>query len=237
LRDQQVKPPEDVRREQRAADSPFVGRFVDTITRVTYGRDTHDVTTPDGHWDIVVQRRGGRVLMLQTGLITRPVALDYGAGDEYLAISFKPGVFLHRMPGELMVDRGRPLPTTSARAFALDHDVLEIPTFENAEGLVARLLRDGLLARDEIVEGVVEGRPRAISPRSVQRHFVHALGLTPKQLAQIQRANAAVALLQQGRPAADVAAELGYTDQPHLTHALKRLMGRTPGAIARPPRR
>jgi hypothetical protein len=231
--DDQAKPPEHVQREQRASDSPFV----DSITRVTYGRDTHDVTTPDGHWDIVIQRRGGRVFVLQTGLITKPVALEYGAGDEYLAISFKPGVFLTGMPGELMLDRGRPLPTTSVRAFALDRDVLEIPTFENAEGMVARLARGGLLTRDEIVEGVVEGRPRAISPRSVQRHFLRALGLTPKQLAQIQRANAAVALLRGGRPAADVAAELGYSDQPHLTHSLKRIMGLTPGAIARPPRR
>jgi hypothetical protein len=233
LGDQPTKPALDVRREQRPSDSPFV----DSITHVSYARDTHDVTTPDGHWDIVIQRRGGRVLVLQTGLITKPVALDYGAGDEYLAISFKPGVFMPAMPGEAMLDRGRPLPAASARAFALDSDLLEIPTFDNAEGLVDRLVRRGLLTRDEIVEGVVEGRPRAMSPRSVQRHFLHALGLTPKQLAQIQRANAAVALLEQGRPAADVAAELGYTDQPHLTHSLKRIMGRTPGAIARPPRR
>jgi AraC-like DNA-binding protein len=91
--------------------------------------------------------------------------------------------------------------------------------------------------RDEIVEGVVEGRPKAMSPRSVQRHFLRALGLTAKQLEQIRRANAAAELLRKGRPAADVAAELGYSDQPHMTHSLKRIMGHTPGEIAPPKRR
>ena len=150
-------------RRTRASDSPFVER----ITHVSYGEKLDDVTTPDGCWDIVVQRHAGKITMLQTGVITRPVVLPYDAGDEYVSISFKPGVFMPAMPGEAMLDRGRPLPATSARAFALDSDVLEIPTFENAEGLVDRLVRRGLLTRDEIVEGVVEGRPRAISPRSV----------------------------------------------------------------------
>jgi len=48
--------------------------------------------------------------------------------------------------------------------------------FDNAEGLVDRLVRRELIARDEIVEGVVEGRPRAIHPRSVQRRTYQKMG-------------------------------------------------------------
>jgi methylphosphotriester-DNA--protein-cysteine methyltransferase len=110
---------------------------------------------------------------------------------------------------------------------------LEIPTFDNAEGLVDRLVRRALIVRDEIVEGVVEGRPRAIHPRSVQRHFLEAMGVTPKRLQQIQRACRAVDLLAQGKRAVDVALELGYSDQSHLTRALKAIMGKTPGEVAR----
>jgi AraC-like DNA-binding protein len=218
-----------VRREYRESDSPFV----ETIKHVQYEGDEPDVTTPDGLWDIVVMRRHtGKVLVLQTGLITRPVQLDYQAGDAYVSITFKPGVFMPQMPGVQMVDRGLVRPLTSSRSFLLDNERLEIPDFHNAEGLVDRLVRRGLLVRDELVEGVVEGRPKAASPRTVQRHFLHAVGLTAKQLSQIQRARTAVTLLQAGRPPIEVAIELGYADQPHLTRSLKRLMGRTPAQIA-----
>lgn len=222
------------RRRERASDAPFVAR----VTHVSYDRDTEDLTTPDGCWDLVVRKVGGRVEILQTGVITRPVALPYRAGDEYISISFKPGVFMPPLAGQAMVDRAMLRPTPTPRAFWLDQEKLEVPTFDNAEGLVDRLVRRELLVRDEIVAGVVEGRPWAISPRSVQRHFLRAVGVTAKRLEQIERACRAVALLEAGRRPIDVALELGYADQAHLTRALRALMGRTPGQIAkRPPPR
>src|SRR5262245_2509662 len=136
-------------------------------------------------------------------------------------------------PGVDMVDRAYLLPTTSPRAFWLEGGALEIPTFENAEGLVERLVRGGIIVRDDIVDGLVAGRPKAATPRSVQRHFLRALGLTSKGLAQIHRACRAVEPLRQGLPPADVAVDVGYADQPHMNRSLKRLMGRTPGEIAR----
>jgi len=218
-------------RKVREAESPFIER----ITHVVYGSKVDDVTTPDGCWDIVVQRHRGRIAMLRTGIITAPVSLEYDAGDEYISISFKPGVFMPRTPGFEMVDRAHLLPTPSARSFWLEGSALEIPTFENAEGLVDRLVRGGIIVCDDIVDGLVAGRPKAATPRSVQRHFLRALGLTSKGLAQIHRACRAVELLQQGRAPADVAVDLGYSDQPHMSRSLKRLMGRTPGEIARAP--
>jgi hypothetical protein len=218
-----------VRRDVRTSDSPLVER----ITRVRFNSDWRGVTTPDGCWDLVVRRVSGRVELLQTGLITRPVELAYAAGDEYLSISFKPGVFMPRLPGKRMIDRGLLRPTPSPRTFRLENDELEIPTFDNAEGLVDRLIRRELIVRDEIVEGVVEGRPRAIHPRSVQRHFLEAMGMTAKRLAQIRRACRAIELLADGRRVVDVALELGYSDQSHMTRALKALMGKTPGAVRR----
>lgn len=216
-------------REVRASDSPLVER----ITRVRFRAAWEGLTTPDGCWDIVVRRVGGRVELLQTGLITRPVQLAYDAGDEYLSISFKPGVFMPRLPGNRMIDRGLVRATPSSRTFRIEQETLEIPTFDNAEGLVDRLVRRELIVRDEIVEGVVEGRPRAIHPRSVQRHFLESMGMTAKRLQQIQRACRAIELLTKGKRVVDVALELGYADQSHLTRALKAIMGKTPGAIAR----
>jgi hypothetical protein len=216
-------------RSTRGAEAPLVQR----ITRVVFDGDGGDVTTPDGCWDLVVMRQRGEVTVLQTGVITRPVPLDFASGDEYVCITFKPGVFMPSMPGELMVDRGLVRPTVNARSFWFDGDTLEIPTFDNAEVLVDRWMRRGVLVRDEIVAGIVEGSPRASSPRSVQRHFQHSMGVTAKRFEQIERARRAVDLLVQGRAAVAIAQELGYADQSHLTRALKVLQGRTPGEIAR----
>ncbi len=80
---------------------------------------------------------------------------------------------------------------------------------------------------------MVSGRPRAISSRSTQRHFVQSTGMTPKELEQVFRAQRAVELLAQGCPLVQVALELGYADQAHMTRSLKRIMGRTPRTLAR----
>jgi Helix-turn-helix domain len=221
-----------ITRRRRDADSPLVA----AITHVTYGAPAvgelqPDVTLPDGLWDIVVLRHRGAVDVLQTGLITKPVVLPYEPGDEYLAISFKPGAYMPRLPGARMVDRGVNRPIASDRRFELDADTFEIPTFENADGLVDRLVRRGIVVLDDVVGRVADGDPAWASERTIQRRFRWALGLSPKGFDQIRRAGDAVALLERGRAAADVAAELGYADQAHLTRSMRRFMGRTPGEI------
>jgi hypothetical protein len=207
--------------------------LVERITRVVFDGDDSELSTPDGCWDLVVMRQRGQVSVLQTGVITRPVQLDYACGDEYLCISFKPGVFMPTTPGEKMVDSAFLRPLVSANAFWFDGDRLEIPTFDNAEGLIRKLTERRALVRDEIVAGFAEGDPRAISERSVQRHFQLSMGVTAKRFEQIRRARRAVELLQAGTSVVKVATELGYSDQAHLTRVLKSIIGRTPGAIAR----
>jgi len=218
-----------IRRRHRDADSPLVER----ITHVVYDGEAGDLATPDGCWDIVFRRRRGALEVLQTGIITRPIPLDYESGDEYVSISFKPGVFMPKLPGVRMLDRAIVRPNAGKRAFWFDGDTLEVPNFENAEGLVARLAGRGMLTRDDIVTHVVEGDGWAISERSVQRHFRQILGITSKGLQQMLRARQAVAELEKGRAIVDVALELEFADQAHLTRSLKRLVGRTPGAIVR----
>ncbi len=219
-----------IRRRERSADSPLVER----IAHVAYDSASGGWTTPDGCWDFVFRRRRNAVQVLQTGLITRPIPLDYEPGDEYLSVSFKPGVFMPVLPGQRMLNRAFLRPAVGPRTFWLEGEVLEIPTFENAEGLVNRLARRGLLSRDAIVVRAVGDDLRLLrSPRTVQRHFQRTLGITPKALQQILRARDAVALLERGRPILDVAFDLGFADQAHLTRSLKALTGQTPRAIAR----
>jgi AraC-like DNA-binding protein len=216
-------------RRQRQADCPFVRE----IRHVAYDGDAQDVSTPDGGWDLVFMQRAGVVQVLQTGIITRPVDLGYASGDAYLAITFRPGVFMPHVSAESMVDRGVLHGNPAAGRFRLGAENLEIPSFENAEGLVSRLIARGMLALDDVVDDVVQGRAKAMTPRTVQRHFERALGVSAKHLSLIFRAQDAARMLAQGVPPAQVAAHLGYSDQSHLTRSLKQLLGRTPAQIAR----
>lgn len=204
------------------------------VTWLTCVADATDITTPDGLWDIVIRKSGNRVFVLQTGLITKPVQIPLLAGDEYVSISFKPGVFMPRLPGAWMLNQGFVRPASSGRRFWIEGEQLEIPTFENAEGLVAQLVKRRIITSDEVVTSVVAGHQPEITLRSVQRRFRRVLGLTPHQLQQISRAGSAVAELERGRPAIEVAQQLGYADQSHMIRSLKQIMGRTPGQIARP---
>lgn len=218
-----------VERIYRKSDSPFVQH----VARVQYHAATVDITKPDGCWDFVVLRRQGKVTVLQTGLITRPVALKFAAGDEYLCVSLRPGVFMPGLPGWQMLDKGVERPIASKAEYWLGNDRFEIPNFENVEGMVERLAREGRLAQDEIVDGLVQERPKAATLRTVQRRFLNATGMTWKHLEMIFRAGQAVEMLRSGTPTLDVAARLGYADQAHLIRSLRRFMGQTPREITR----
>lgn len=132
-----------------------------------------------------------------------------------------------------MRDEGVMLEGFGRNQFWIGTDVREIPTFENADVFVDRLVRDGLVTSNELVASVVEGHPKAMSERTLQRHFLRTTGLTYKHFTLVKRAQKAMALLQMGRPAVDVALALGFSDQAHMINSLKAIMGQTPREIAR----
>jgi methylphosphotriester-DNA--protein-cysteine methyltransferase len=69
------------------------------------------------------------------------------------------------------------------------------------------------------------------SSRTVRRRFIQSTGLTPKALQQIERAQQAAALLENGGSILDTVYSAGYADQSHLTRSLKRYYGQTPAQI------
>lgn len=107
-----------------------------------------------------------------------------------------------------------------------------MPDYDDADTFVNRLERAGLVVHDPVVEAALSGRAE-LSSRSVQRRSLHATGLTQGTVRQIERVEQAKTLLEQGVAIADTVYLAGYADQPHLTRALKRLMGQTPAQIAR----
>lgn len=71
-----------------------------------------------------------------------------------------------------------------------------------------------------------------ISRFQLLRGFARELGITPHAYLVQSRARLARALLANGRPIADAAAEAGFADQSHLTRAFVRQFGITPGRFA-----
>lgn len=73
------------------------------------------------------------------------------------------------------------------------------------------------------------------SRKRLWTRFESQIGLTPKRAAMLVRFRHAVEGLVAGRPAADVAASCGYSDQAHMSREIASFAGRTPNTLAREP--
>jgi hypothetical protein len=159
--------------------------------------------------------------------------MPYMADAEFLYITFKLGTFMPHLPVRNLLDVGTALPQATNKSFWLNGSAWQFPDYENADTFVERLVRAGLLVHDGIIEAVLQGHPHELSPRSTQRRFLQATGLTQRYIHHVERARHAAVLLQQGFPVLDAVYEAGYFDQPHMTRSLKHLIGQTPAQISR----
>jgi hypothetical protein len=182
-------------------------------------------------WGLVFWEHEGRphasVSGPETGTGTAPVP----EGAAFVGIEFALGTSLRALPTASLVDGGVDLPGATRRTFVLDGVRWGTPGPDDAEALVERLVRAGVVVRDPLVAEVRRGdRPR-VSDRTVERRFRAATGLTRGAVRQIERARAASTLLATGTPVADVVTRLAYFDEPHLARALRRYVGRTAGQL------
>ena len=159
---------------------------------------------------------------------------DCPAEGEWLGIRFKLGTFMPKLTPGALRDRGDvTLAAATSRSFWLNGSAWDYPDFENAETFVAQLARQGIIAHDVGVDAALLGRPRELSMRSAQRHFLRATGITLSAVRQIERARRATNLLRHGASILDTVHEAGYFDQAHLTRSLKYRIGQTPAEILR----
>ena len=214
--------------EGRPSDSPY-------IQGVWHGH-TEGIYTPvcpaSAEWDLLLQRKNGRVSVLFEGPLTRAKPKLETEDTEFCVIRFKAGTFLPVLPIRKFLDVNAVLPGASRGAFWLHGATWEFPRYEDAEIFVSRLVRDQVLLYDPVVNAVLQDQPHDLSFRTVRRRFSNATGLTQSVIRQIYRAHHAAELLSQGLPILDVVDAAGYADQPHLTRALKRFIGKTPGQMA-----
>lgn len=212
----------------RPSDSPLVAH----IWRAHSESAGEFISTAGIQWEMVVSRFEGRTYFSLHGPETRASLADYPDDTEFYGITFKLGTFMPHLPVTKILDRNDiTLPEATNQSFWLLGSAWQIPTYDNADVFVNRLLREGLLAHDPVVDAVMQGQPPVMSVRTLQRRFVQATGLSPKTIQQIERAQQALKQIEQGTPILDVTHEFGYFDQSHLTNSLKRFVGQTPSQI------
>ena len=218
-----------IRYEERLSDSPYV----ETIMHGWTESDGSTVRPAESHWHMVLRRLNGTVDFLVVGPWMRAGVISYTEGAELIWIKFKLGTFLPHLPTRHLLDSEMILPGASGKSFWLKDSAWQFPTHENADTFVDRLAREGLLARDEVVNAVLDEQPIVAAERTVRHRFLQATGMAYNHIRQIERARGAAALLEQGVSILDVVEQGGYFDQPHLTRALKQWVGKTPAQILR----
>jgi AraC-like DNA-binding protein len=223
--------------EERPSDSPLIQQ----IWRSSSTTSGPFMSTANVYWMMVVCRYQGETKVTIRGpetLATSAYALEHGFNDDetsFLGIVFKPGIFMPHLSPSLVADRNDAiLPEGAGKSFWLYGSAWEFPTFDNVDTFITRLMRTDMLAQDPFVTAALQGRPAGLTQRALQKRFLRATGLSHNAFRQIERANEAVRLLQQGTSILDTVYSLGYFDQAHMTHALKRYMGQTPAQIAQP---
>src|ERR1051325_4096175 len=215
--------------EERLSDSPFVERIWWAQSEGTGGF----LSIAASHWEMVISTYQDEMIMTVRGPETKVTSMDVTiVGTEFFGIIFKHGVFMPHFPVGDLVDGDLNLPDASSRSFWLNSSAWQFPNYENADTFVERLVREDLLVCDPMIEPVLRDEPQELSPRSVQRRFVQATGLTRSSIRKIERARYATMLLGQGVSIFDTVEQAGYSDQAHMTRALKYMIGKTPTQLS-----
>jgi hypothetical protein len=207
----------------RRSDSPWV----DAVWTCTSDRGSELTSVAGARCGLVFWEHDGRPHAGVSGPETATGTAPVPEGAVFVGIELAIGHSLRGLPGSSLVDGAVEFPDTTRRSFPFAGSCWETPGPDDAEALVERLVRAGAIVRDPIVGEVLRGGRPDVSDRTLERRFRAATGLTRGAVRQIERAREAAHLLAAGKAATDVAAALGYFDQPHLARALRRYVGRT----------
>jgi AraC-like DNA-binding protein len=206
---------------------------------------------PDGRIDILFRaKRGGRCEIDLVGTMTKAqhVRSDCSA---YVGVRFRPGAATAALRLELSELTNSSTPLGNHWPPVADELLDRLATVHRAterlsqlEAVLVRLIPafaepdrclQAAIARLEDTHGLESVNRLSqlvnLSPRQLQRRFNAQVGVGPKRFAQIVRFQEAHRLIARGRPAVEVAAEVGYADQSHLVHEFRLLSGFSPSEL------
>ena len=180
-------------------ERPANSSFVEVIWHTHSVRAGTFTSVAASNWEMVITTFNDRSMITARGPETKASEADFPADAEFFGITFKLGSFMPHLPLKTLLDRqDATLPEASSNSFWLHGSAWELPTFENADVFVERLIRQGILVRDPVVEAAIQGHTPDMSIRSLQYRFLQATGLIRKTIQQIEHARSAVSLLEQG---------------------------------------
>ncbi len=213
--------------EGRLSDAPYI----ESIWRGQAGVDCFPNCPAEGRWHMLLLRERGKMQFSVAGPMTIAHTQSHNEGVEWLVVKFKLGTYIPYLSARKLVDTNTILPDAAHQSFWLKGSTWQIPDFNNVETFVDWLAHDELLVCDPVVNAALQNQPLNIPERTLRHRFLRVTGLTQSHIRQIERAQQAVTLLEQGVSILDTVTEVGYADQPHLTRSLKRFMGQTPAQI------
>jgi hypothetical protein len=215
--------------EERLSDSPYL----ELVTRGYTEGNGSTIRPSETHWHMVFAKHEGGIQPIVVGPLTTSGVVPFTEGIELLWVKFKLGAFMPHMPARNCLDSETILPVAAGKSFWLKSSAWQVPTYDNVETFIERLVRNDVLVFDPVVKAALQGHPQDVPPRTLRHRFQRATGLTQKHIHQVERARQAVALLERGVSILDTVYEAGYFDQPHLTRSLKQWIGHTPAQIIR----
>ncbi|GAA1364073.1 AraC family transcriptional regulator [Brevibacterium luteolum] len=120
----------------------------------------------------------------------------------------------------------------AAACLLLDWADCHLPA-PDADGQLLNAIVDKVETDPEILTSSQLAAAAGIGQRRLQRLVSRALGYSPTWLIRRRRLQDAAARIRSGESAAELAAALGYADQPHFQRDFTTVTGQTPGAYRR----
>ncbi len=211
---------------------------------------------PDGCISLVYKRNRifGIDGLFSHGLNLEIFKTEVYAGDVVWGIRFMPSAcakILHFDPAQI---QSRPVDETADFTHLIQglmEKLVACENFDEAVKVYETKIKSLELKSDETDKKIAEAmkvieenrgevkigelaKAVGLSTRQLERRFRQSAGLSPKQFARARRIRAtAVSLVEEAEMNwASRAAEMGFTDQAHLTHEFSMLTGRSPNSFA-----
>jgi AraC-like DNA-binding protein len=236
----------------QAALAPFVEHF--WWVRWSLPAPATAETLPHPSVHVVFERSAGTTRAEVAGVSTARFTKTLSGDGWAFGIKFRPAAFQPWLRASMSTLAERVVPISTVFGAAGDdlaREVLSVDDFEakiavgeaflvpripplsldvaSLRDLVERLATDRSLLRVEDAAALV-----GVDVRTLQRRFRRYVGASPKWVLQRYRLHEAAERLKGPVPPslADLAAELGYTDQAHFTGDFTRVIGRSPARFA-----
>lgn len=164
------------------------------------------------------------------GPSTKPREFVIRTGEESWGVELSTATMLRGVPKLSLLDELRELPC-DGRFFELAGVRYPVTPYKEIEQLVDAMHTQGLLRHDPDLARALTGVPAGYSERQLRRRFRDTTALGQNKHAQLRRAREAYRLLTLGRSLAEAATEAGYSDQAHMTRAMRELTGMTPSQL------